>query len=197
MDRAIEAKKDQLFRRKPGSVKEDEPRIIWINMIDRVNGRSQILAHRHKYNRVVENILASKEKHHIMDINAEIAEPGNYNQFNRLNDFGKARFWLEVDKQIELFEKAKIMLKPVQIIDFKPQKHAKRELTAEEEMAETQNLVVSSNNREDERTVTPRDNYNYSYNNYNHIGRRHKPRWSASVNYYTSSSQENSDNYWY
>ena len=110
--RAVDAKKDFLMRRKPGAVIASEPKIIWVKMIDRVNGRSSLLALRSKYNEAMEDVLSNNKNHYVMDINAEIADTTYLDQFNQLNDYGKTQYWVEIDKQIELFEKRKITLKP-------------------------------------------------------------------------------------
>ena len=113
MSRAIEAKKEMLCKKKLGAVLGNEPKIIWLNMINRVNRRNYILSLRNKYNLAIEDILANKDQHYLMDITAELADHGYFDQFNKLNEHGKAQFWREVDNLIELFEKKKISLKPM------------------------------------------------------------------------------------
>ena len=112
MFRTIKAKKDFLRRRKPGVILAGEPKTVWVKMIDRINGRSKALAMRNKYNLELEKALDGKEQHYILDVSAEMEEPGFFDQFNQLNDFGKTNYWIEIDKQLELFDKHRILLKP-------------------------------------------------------------------------------------
>ena len=60
MVRATDAKKDDLKRKKPGSVIPTEPKFIWVKMLNRVNGRSDFLALRSKFNDVLEKVLAQE-----------------------------------------------------------------------------------------------------------------------------------------
>ena len=112
MKRAIEAKCDELQRKKPGAIISDEPKIIWLEMINRSNGTSDILKCVNTYNRIVNETLAEKQQHFVMDINDKLSDGQYYDQFNRLNSYGEMRFWREVDHQIELFDKEQITLKP-------------------------------------------------------------------------------------
>ena len=50
MTRALETKKEQLIRRKPGSIIASEPKLIWVNMMDKIDVDDEVLALRSKYN---------------------------------------------------------------------------------------------------------------------------------------------------
>ena len=110
VDRAIEAKVDALRIRKPGSILTNEPKIIWVKMIKRLNKTSEVLTLRTKYNEALHDIVGNRTGHYIMDITRALAERNCCDQFNQLNGLGKSRYWNQIDQQLELFDKQKITL---------------------------------------------------------------------------------------
>ena len=58
MARAIEAKKDNIERRRARAIVSYEPKIIWISMMDRLNGSSRTLAFGRIFNDALKSILA-------------------------------------------------------------------------------------------------------------------------------------------
>ena len=112
MNKAIESKKDNMRRRKPGSVLPAQPKVIWVQMFNRITMRSQLMAHRSKFNTVLEKHLAIHMNHYIMNINSAMQDTTFFDSKNRINSYGRAQFWLEIDQQIELFDKHKLSLRP-------------------------------------------------------------------------------------
>ena len=88
-------------------------------MINRLKGEDPTLANRTKFNEALEDILAGKKGHHIMDITRNMADRNYCDQFNKLNGFGQACYWRQVDINLELFDKGKISLKP----QYQPDEH--------------------------------------------------------------------------
>ena len=113
MERGIEARKDALRRRRQGAVNPNEPKVIWIKMLNRVNGTSKMMKFRHKFNDALEQMLANRKCHYIMDVSEVLASPQNFTDRNLINARGKEVFWREVNKVIEDFDKQKISLRPV------------------------------------------------------------------------------------
>ena len=104
-EREIEAKKEQLRKKKPGSVSQNEPKIIWVKMLDTPNTTySDLMACRKKFNSILEEILAQKKNHFIIDINDVMFHKSHFRQTNILNARGKERFWDEINRQVEEFE---------------------------------------------------------------------------------------------
>ena len=60
MDRALETKKENMSRRMPGSVIAHEPKFIWVEMINRVNGFNQYLANHSKFNGAMADMVEQK-----------------------------------------------------------------------------------------------------------------------------------------
>ena len=112
MQRAVEAKIDILRNKRPGAVVVNEPKFIWVKAINRLNGYSKVLALRRKFNETLEGHLAGKMNHYILDVNDKLADCNFCDQNNKLNGFGRERFWMKVDRGIELFDKRKINLRP-------------------------------------------------------------------------------------
>ena len=112
IERALDARKDEIRRRRPGALSPSEPKCIWIKMINRVNGQSELLSMRTKFNNVLEEQLANRHHHYIIDINEVMAKSSNFTPNNFLSAIGKEVYWREVDKIIELFDAQKLSLRP-------------------------------------------------------------------------------------
>ena len=102
--RAIEAKKDQLYKIKPGSVITSEPKIIWMKMLQRMRSFEKILTVRAKYNSVLESALAERKYHYIIDPNLILRDAAYFTRINQLNGDGSILFWKELDECIRLFD---------------------------------------------------------------------------------------------
>ena len=116
LDRATEAKKDSMRRKKPGSVVSHQPRFVWLKMINRVNGngKSNILSFRPAFNADLEAILAEKMSEHLIaDLSQVMMDTSLFDRHNNLNAFGRVKFWEELDHLIEKYDKRAVHLKPV------------------------------------------------------------------------------------
>ena len=65
IERAVQCKKMELVNILPGAVASGEPKIIWLQMMDKPNGYDRSLALRPKFNKMLESILANKQHHYI------------------------------------------------------------------------------------------------------------------------------------
>ena len=112
MNRALQAKEENLKSRCPGSVISTEPKFIWIKKFECISDYSTLLSLRYKYNEALQEQISKRSKHYIMDVNEAMAEKTFFDLTNKLNGRGKVHFWKEVDTQIKLFDQRKITLKP-------------------------------------------------------------------------------------
>ena len=113
MIRMVDTRKDDLSHHFSGAVAFSEPKFIWFKMINRINVQDRALAVRGKFNRALENILADKHQHYIMDVSGKINDTSYFSsQRKELNDDGLNKFWSEVDKMVEQFEFDKEPFKP-------------------------------------------------------------------------------------
>ena len=112
MERVIEAKKDHLHCRRVGAVMPNEPKIIWIKMINRSN-KQKIPAVRNKFNHALEDLLADRRYHYILDLGKMVEDARNFTYNNLLNARGQDVFWLEIDRLIEHFDYHKEHLRPM------------------------------------------------------------------------------------
>ena len=119
--RAVESKVDFMRRKKPGSIIANEPKFIWVKAINRLNGYSKMLAMRNKFNNIMESHLAGKVNHYVIDISDKLADRSYCDANNTLNGFGRQKYWQEIDRCIELFDKRRITLRPL-VHAFQPQK---------------------------------------------------------------------------
>ena len=116
---AIDVKKDGLARKKPGSVLPMEPKIIWPKMIERVGGEyDKALTVHYRFNAALEDQLASRSRHYIINVGKKIAEPNYFTPRNQLTDELCHVYWREIDHWIEEFDHDKDKLKPVKQIQF-------------------------------------------------------------------------------
>ena len=113
VDRALDAKCDNLYNRKLGAVAFDT-KIIWVQMINRINGYSKTLANRKVFNEVLANLVRNKTEHYLIDIDDEMADRSLLDSANRLNGYGRVHYFAEIDRKIEQFDKHRINLKPAQ-----------------------------------------------------------------------------------
>ena len=58
MARAIDAKKDQLLRKKAGAVIANEPKIVWVKAVKNMNLDTQSIKQINKFNSMLEDVLA-------------------------------------------------------------------------------------------------------------------------------------------
>ena len=112
MNRALEAKKDNMFRKLPGSITANEPKFIWIEMFNRINGYNKCLALRSLYNEKLHEELSVRINHHILAVNNAMSDINLYDAQNKLNGFGRVRFWNKVNNIIQSFDKGQIKLIP-------------------------------------------------------------------------------------
>ena len=126
-ERAIQSKKDSLSHKKPGAVVSSEPKVVWVKMIERVGGEfERALTVRYRFNAAMEDQLAKRRKHYILDIGKIIANPNLFNPNNSLNGDGQHLYWSELDKIIELFDDDHEILKPVWQTQFENKKNSSK-----------------------------------------------------------------------
>ena len=122
MKRAIKSKQDFLLKKRAGAVAENEPKLIWVKMInrfgsttkyDRSNAKLRALALKGKFNRILEDRLADEQSHYIMDVNMAVNDGQFFTPLNELNGDGRVRYWEEFIEQIKLFDFKQLTLKPL------------------------------------------------------------------------------------
>ena len=109
---AIEEKKDQFFKMKPGSITTTEPKLVWVKMLRRKRSNKKVLTVRGKYNDALEDILVQSKYHHIIDPNPKMSKAEYFSNANILTENGKTAYWIEIDDCIKMFEGNKLKLKP-------------------------------------------------------------------------------------
>ena len=113
MSRAVEAKKDNLLRRRAGAVIANEPKMIWIKALKKAHSSSDDRAQINKFNSMLEDILADSAGHYLMDVSDAMHGLELFTLQNDLNTYSMQQYWQDVNKQIELFEKRKLSLQPL------------------------------------------------------------------------------------
>ena len=103
-----------MYQRKPGAATAAEPKFMWIKMLSRKHQHQSLSKaefFRFKFNLLLEDKLASKEGHYVLDASA-IIKHDSFDKSGFLCADDVVAFWDDVDQQIELFDKRKIELIP-------------------------------------------------------------------------------------
>ena len=112
MVQAVDTHCNYLARVKKGATTYNEPKVIWIKMVDRVACVDKALAIRTKFNRILENVLSEYTCHYIIDINNKMRDSAYFDEKGP-TEAGAKRFWIEVDEMLSLFDSHDISLKPI------------------------------------------------------------------------------------
>ena len=113
IEHALEAKKDFLRKCKPGALRANEPKIIWVKCFTRPDMPPLVAAGCNKFNNILEELLTTRKCHYIIDINKYMESAAFFNHGTYLNNKGKESFWLGIDRMIEGFDYGKEDLLPV------------------------------------------------------------------------------------
>ena len=82
-------------------------------MMSRLNMTyNDLMAVRHKYNGILNDLLAQRKNHYILDYNKEVLHPINFLPNNQLNVTGKEDLWNVIDRKMEIFDFNKNTLLP-------------------------------------------------------------------------------------
>ena len=113
MERVVDARKDELRRKNPGAVAPNEPKIIWVAMMNRPHiSYNDMMSVCTKYNKILRDLLAIERNHYFLDFSNKMQQPANFLPSNRITARGKEMFWNELDLNIERFDCYKIKLHP-------------------------------------------------------------------------------------
>ena len=83
IDRAIEIGKDHLQSKNMGSIAANEPRIVWIKGLGQLLSADEARI-KFKFNSELEEILATKKQHYIMDVQRALSNVMDFNHFGTL-----------------------------------------------------------------------------------------------------------------
>ena len=105
MNTAIDTRIDDLQLYNQGATTYGKPKWLWVKMIDRVSVVDKVLASRGKFNRALENMIAGRCSHYLIDINKKIGDSAYFNaELKSLNADGRGRYWMEIDKIVKYFD---------------------------------------------------------------------------------------------
>ena len=110
----IKRKRLELLEKRPGSLYDDDPRVIYVKMVRRAkyfpseSKAAKTCTMRTKFNNLL-NELVAEEKHYIMGIESCSTEDC-FDSFGKLSTKGKYHYWTEMTELLEKFDKKKIKL---------------------------------------------------------------------------------------
>ena len=107
INKAVQTRKDDLTKQKQGTIVYNEPKFLWIKMVDRHGVIDRTLALRHKFNKVLEETLAKHYDHYIADISHNVNDASHFSpQLKEFNEDGAAKYWKEVDYSLKKFNRS-------------------------------------------------------------------------------------------
>ena len=95
-----------------------EPRIVWVNIINRPmiknhpdKNRTRVLAGRSKFNEVLNYLIAETRFNHLLSIKG-LTEVNSFTSLGDLSANGQYTYWKELDHIMKKFDRHEVNLKP-------------------------------------------------------------------------------------
>ena len=112
-EKSVHAKKDQLRQKRPGSVINNEPKIIWTALIPRKGFIAKSLSHATiTFNESMEEVLSKWKNYFFLKLDEFMDDVQYFTSNGQLSGYSKVKFWQSMDKIIEGFDKNEVSLHP-------------------------------------------------------------------------------------
>ena len=112
INKYVDARFEDLYRKKSGSVKKGEPRVIWVKMIDRPTLKNDpIMSWRSTFNEILEEVLVAEGHTYIINLTS-LKNDKFFSSGGELLADGRIQFWKELDHVLKEFDRKKITLLP-------------------------------------------------------------------------------------
>ena len=122
INKYVDARFEDLYRKKSGTVNKGEPRIIWVKMINRTTLKDDyIMKLRTKYNEILEEVLFEEGHTYIIEL-ISLNDDKFFSSSGELLADGRIQYWKEIDHIIKEFDIKKISLLPVAPVSQSPKK---------------------------------------------------------------------------
>ena len=113
LTRAIEFRKTDLIPIRPGAVTMGEPWVIWTKFMTHSRGYNPFLSVKTKYNDTMDEILAEKNNHYVMDFGQVMHDNAFYTPRSVLTEAGRIQFLSELNQIVKDFDYGKVDLIPI------------------------------------------------------------------------------------
>ena len=139
LERVIAEKKEELRQKQPGAIAANEPKIIWVSLLERKGfiAKSYLNAVI-TANVVMEEVLSGRKNHFWLKLSPFMADQANFTAGGELSAHGKVKFWHSIDKVVEEFDKYEISLRPVSEAERELMEQKKAEKEAKEAIKKDQ-----------------------------------------------------------
>ena len=104
MERALDARKEELRRKRPGAIFPNEPKFIWVDLLYSPFNEDFMMA-RDKYNKVLREVIETRKNHFFLHMPSIISRPENYAASGKLSPRGMEFWWQEMDRALEDFDR--------------------------------------------------------------------------------------------
>ena len=112
IEKSLDAKKDDLYRKRKGAIAGGEPKIIWVAMLNHMGYFDRASIKYQVFNKAVLRSIADRKHHYYLDITVDLEDSGYFTKHNNLTGDGRVKFWKSVDQKIKDFDYKHISLKP-------------------------------------------------------------------------------------
>ena len=131
IENSIEAKKEEMFNIRSGSLSPCEPKVIWIAILpfsaETVTIKSERELLRLKYNAILEETLVHRKNNYFLNPDNAVTQDC-FDRNGHLTATGKIKIWKEIDFQIYEFDRQRISLKPAKVVSIARQKETAHKL---------------------------------------------------------------------
>ena len=117
-EQLLEIKKEDIFSKRRGALHPGEPKLIWVKAIHKPTYSTDQNTLRVKFNDILEETLVSRKASYIIDLQEVLDNSSNFDRSGNITNAGKTKIWKELDQQIKLFDKQKVLLKPQQVVSL-------------------------------------------------------------------------------
>ena len=109
--KAIQAKKESLWQARPGAVTANEPKVLWISLINRKGDVSDDYSSVVRItNEIIEEALTKHRNNFWLSLDNVFDEQYYFSSQGQLTGVGKVKFWRAVDQIVAQFDKYEISL---------------------------------------------------------------------------------------
>ena len=120
IERLIEARREELCKKCPGSIHANETRMIWVKMIPRpqvppMTHKYKVQVLRGKFNIVIDSLNKWRKNTYILEVSS-LDMQQNFTLVGSLNADGKKQFWKELDYHFKRYDRKEIKLVPPEYV---------------------------------------------------------------------------------
>ena len=112
INKYVDARFKDLYRKRSGADRKGKPRIIWVKMIERPTAHTSIAQRiRQSYNECLDDLLLAEGHTYMLELNL-LNEERYFDKAGKLLGMGRVQLWKEIDQHLKDFDRKKVNLLP-------------------------------------------------------------------------------------